>query len=98
MDEKNTGSADAGSAPRSFASTDNRRTQNSGNDVRSQYRALSDGEKAQITNLKSLGQQFIDLCDQIGAETTVGGSSRELAIAKTNAEQAVMWAVKHVTK
>lgn len=30
------------------------------------------------------------LCDRIG-------TSRELSIAKTNVEQAVMWAVKHIT-
>lgn len=60
------------------------------NAVRHQYRVLSEAEKAQMVELKDLGAAFIAKCDEIG-------HSRELALAKTNAEQAVMWAVKHVT-
>lgn len=60
------------------------------NAVRHTYRILSDAEKAQMVDLKDLGAAFIAKCDEIGA-------SRELSLAKTNAEQAVMWAVKHVT-
>jgi hypothetical protein len=61
------------------------------NTMRHQYRVLNDEEKAQMAELKDLGLAFITLCDHIG-------SSRELSLAKTNAEQAVMWAVKHVTR
>jgi len=61
------------------------------NAVRHQYRVLSDAEKAQMVALKDLGAAFLAACDQIG-------QSRELSLAKTNAEQAVMWAVKHVTR
>jgi hypothetical protein len=60
------------------------------NAVRHTYRILSDHEKAQMVALKDLGAAFIAKCDEIGG-------SRELSLAKTNAEQAVMWAVKHVT-
>ena len=60
------------------------------NAVRHTYRVLSDAEKQQMVDLKDLGAAFIAKCDQIGG-------SRELSLAKTNAEQAVMWAVKHVT-
>ena len=60
------------------------------NAVRHTYRVLSDSEKAQMVALKDLGAAFIAKCDEIGG-------SRELSLAKTNAEQAVMWAVKHVT-
>jgi hypothetical protein len=60
------------------------------NAVRHQYRVLSDAEKAQMVELKDLAAAFIAACDRIG-------QSRELSLAKTNAEQAVMWAVKHVT-
>mgnify|MGYP007034034060 CR=1 FL=1 len=35
--------------------------------------------------------EFIAKCQEIG-------QSRELSLAITNAEQAVMWAVKHVTR
>jgi hypothetical protein len=60
------------------------------NTVRHQYRVLSDIEKAQMVALKDKGLDFIELCKAIG-------TSRELSLAITNAEQAVMWAVKHVT-
>ena len=61
------------------------------NVVRHEYRVLSDAEKAQMLALKDAGAAFIKLCDEVG-------QSRELSLAKTNAEQAVMWAVKHVTR
>lgn len=70
-------------------STSDDRTAN--NTVRHQYRTLTDAEKAQMLALKDIGAAFIAKCQEIGA-------SRELSLAITNAEQAVMWAVKHVTK
>ncbi|MGX9855814.1 Acb2/Tad1 domain-containing protein [Limimaricola variabilis] len=60
------------------------------NSVRHNYRVLTDDEKAQMVELKDLGAAFLAKCDEIG-------QSREMSLAKTNAEQAVMWAVKHVT-
>jgi hypothetical protein len=70
-------------------STSDDRTAN--NAVRHQYRVLTDAEKAQMLALKDTGAAFIAQCQELGA-------SRELSLAITNAEQAVMWAVKHVTK
>lgn len=61
------------------------------NAVRHQYRILSDEEKAQMVAIKDAGAAFMALCDDAGA-------SRELSLAKTNIEQAVMWAVKHITR
>ncbi len=61
------------------------------NAVRHTYRVLSDEEKAQMVALKDIGAAFIAKCQEIGG-------SRELSLAVTNAEQAVMWAVKHVTR
>jgi hypothetical protein len=61
------------------------------NAVRHTYRVLTDAEKADMVELKDLGAAFIRKCQSIGG-------SRELSLAITNAEQAVMWAVKHVTK
>ena len=58
--------------------------------VRKSYRKLTEDEVAQMHDLKDKGQAFIDACNALGA-------SRELSLAITNAEQAVMWAVKHVT-
>lgn len=69
-------------------STSDDRTAN--NVVRHSYRILTDAEKQQMLDLKDLGAAFIEKCNEIGR-------SRELSLAVTNAEQAVMWAVKHVT-
>lgn len=60
------------------------------NAVRHQYRILNDDERAQMVALKDIGAAFIAKCNELG-------KSRELSLAVTNAEQAVMWAVKHVT-
>ncbi len=60
------------------------------NVMRHGYRVLSDDEKAQMQALKDDGLAFWELIDGIG-------QSRELSIAKTKIEEAVMWAVKHVT-
>lgn len=61
------------------------------NVVRHEYRVLTAEEKQDMLDLKDLGAAFIAKCNQIGA-------SRELSLAVTNAQQAVMWAVNHVTK
>lgn len=69
-------------------STSNERTVN--NTMRHQYRVLSEEEKKQMRNIKDMGQQFLDYISAMS-------SSREISIAKTKIEEAVMWAVKHVT-
>lgn len=61
------------------------------NAVRHQYRVLNPAEKAAMLALKDKGAEFIALCHG-------QGSSRELSIAITRIEEAVMWAVRHVTK
>ncbi|MCJ7993230.1 hypothetical protein J5N58_01285 [Rhizobium cremeum] len=60
------------------------------NTLRHQYRVLSDEEKARMAAIKDKGQELLDLIAECGG-------SRELSIAKTKTEEAVMWAVKHVT-
>lgn len=78
--------ATAGEALDQVASTSDARTVN--NTMRYQYRVLTDAEKAQMQRVKDEGLAF--------HETIAGlGSSRELSIAKTKIEEAVMWAVKH---
>lgn len=72
-------------------STSDARTINNDNVMRHNYRVLSDAEKVAMTMFKDLGVEFVKACDSIG-------SSRELSLAKTKMEEAVMWAVKHVTK
>ena len=73
----------------SIDSTSDERTVN--NVMRHEYRVLSGLEKAQMQSIKDLGLEFHDLLGQLGY-------SRELAIAKTRIEEAVMWGVKHLTK
>ena len=72
-----------------IASESDNRTAN--NVVRHEYRVLTAEEKQDMLDLKDLGAAFIAKCNRIGA-------SRELSLAVTNAQQAVMWAVNHVTK
>ena len=61
------------------------------NVMRHEYRVLSDHEKASMQKIKDVGLDLHNLIDAIG-------QSRELSIAKTKTEEAVMWAVKHLTK
>lgn len=72
----------------SVDSTSDDRTVN--NVMRHAYRVLSDEEKALMQRLKDDGLAFWNVLNGIGA-------SRELSVAKTKIEEAVMWAVKHVT-
>lgn len=60
------------------------------NAVRHTYRVLSDPEKAQMVAIKDAGAALLKLIED-------AGSSRELLIARTKTEEAVMWAVKHIT-
>jgi hypothetical protein len=89
-------------------STSDDRTVN--NTMRHKYRVLTDAEKAQMQALKDKEQELLDLIDSLrtapepvrtehgddvfGAVQTF---DRELNIAAERAEEAVMWAVKHVT-
>lgn len=69
-------------------STSDERTVN--NVMRHAYRVLSDEEKAAMQKIKDDGLAFHGLIAELG-------NSRELSIAKTKIEEAVMWAVKHIT-
>lgn len=60
------------------------------NVMRHAYKALSDDDKARMLAVKDKGRELWELLDSFG-------TSRELSVAKTKTEEAVMWAVKHVT-
>jgi len=60
------------------------------NVMRHEYRVLTDKEKEQMQSIKDKGLELHNLIAIIG-------ESRELSLAKTKAEEAVMWAVKHLT-
>ena len=70
-------------------STSDERTVN--NVMRHQYRVLTDAEKQQMQAIKDKGLELHNLIEGIG-------QSRELSVAKTKTEEAVMWAVKHITR
>lgn len=74
-----------------FKSTDDART---GNSLRGNYRKLTNREAALVDDLKAMGDEFMAILQD--AEPAYGG--REFSIAKTKIEEAVMWAVKGVTK
>lgn len=73
---------------KTIPSTDDARVENS--PMCHAYRVLSDEEKADMAEIKTLGQALLDKIEVLGG-------SRELALARTKTEEAVMWAVKHVT-
>lgn len=75
-------------APR-MDSTSDARVDN--NVMRHEYKLLSAEEKQAMQSIKDLGLALHYRIESLG-------SSREVALAKTKVEEAVMWAVKHITK
>lgn len=67
------------------------------NVFRKAYRPLNDAEKVYLDALKDKAQELYDLIES-GNPTQSVPQSREKSLAKTNLEQAVMWAVKDVTR
>ena len=72
----------------SVDSTSDARTVN--NTMRHQYRVLNEAEKAAMQAVKDKGLELLELINALG-------SSRELSIAKTKTEEAIMWTVKAIT-
>lgn len=70
------------------SSTSDERTVN--NVMRHEYKVLNDDEKAAMQKIKDDGLAFHQFLDSLG-------QSREVSLAKTKIEEAVMWAVKHIT-
>ena len=70
-------------------STDDSRTVN--NVMRHEYRVLTDAEKQQMKQIKDLGADFLAEIDKLD-------DSREVELARVKIEEAVMWAVKHITR
>ena len=73
----------------SVDSTSDARTVN--NTMRHQYRILTDAEKANMAAVKDKGLEFAELVTGLG-------KSRELSLAITKIEEAVMWACKDITR
>lgn len=70
-------------------STSDQRVTN--NVMRHEYRKLTEVEKAAMKTVKDKGLAFVEFLNSVGA-------SRELSLAVTKIEEAVMWATKHITK
>lgn len=62
------------------------------NTMRHRYRKLSETEKTAMTSVKDAGEAFLTALDQHCQ------AGRETSLARTKAEEAVMWAVKGITK
>lgn len=73
-------------------SIDDARTDNT---MRHKYRVLTDVEKMLMDEIKDRGELLLESIKALGAKEGVG---RECAIARTKTEEAVMWAVKGLTK
>ena len=69
-------------------STSDERTVN--NTMRHQYKVLNDLEKKQMLEIKDKGLEFLELLSK-------AQPSREMSLAKTKIEEAVMWAIKAIT-
>lgn len=76
-------------------STSDDRTTN--NVMRHEYRQLSENEKIDMKAIKDAGLDFVNHLDTVASHGP-DGMTRELDLAKTKIEEAVMWAVKHITR
>ena len=72
-----------------FPSTDDKRILN--NVLRHEYRTLTAEEKDKMKRIKDIGMEFLIAVNDLGA-------TREVSLAKTKIEEAVFWAVKHITR
>ena len=75
--------------PASVSSMSDARTTN--NVMRHAFRVLSAEEKLTMQKIKDMGLELHGYFESLG-------TSRELSVAKTKIEEAVMWAVKHLTR
>lgn len=62
---------------------------------RPEYKELTQEAKERIVTIKDKAQELLDFILDDNGTTQAG--SRELSLAKTKLEEAVMWAVKHWT-
>ena len=93
--------SNAGGTPGTVNSASDARVSN--NVMRHEYRILSEKEKAQMKEIKDAGIDFVHMLEDIGGSPADAGApprmaSRELSLAQTKIEEAVMWAVKHITR
>lgn len=61
---------------------------------RKEYKPLSDEKKAQMAEVKEIAEKL----EEKIIECTTADNGREMAVAKTQLETSIMWAVKGITK
>lgn len=61
---------------------------------RKEYKPLSEGQKMQMEAVKSCAEEL----ERIINECVTPENGREIAVAKTQLETAIMWAVKGITR
>lgn len=64
---------------------------------RKEYKPLTDEQKSQMANIKNAAESLLLTMNQICPAEERSERSRCMAIARTNLETAIMWAVKGVT-
>lgn len=89
---------DRDTAGKTVESTGDNRVVN--NVMRHEYRVLDEQEKLNMQRVKDDGLRVVELLHYIGGTDPAGErqGSRELSLAQTKIEEAVMWAVKHITR
>jgi len=65
---------------------------------RKEYRPLDDSEKALMEEIKVTAEKLEGLFNKVLGEGSPSPAGREVALSKTKLEEAVMWAVKGLTK
>lgn len=75
--------------PETYESTDDRRAVEN-NTMRHQYRVLTEEEKGRVGMVKLKSEELLNYLAALPP-------SREMSLAKTKVEEAVMWAVKGIT-
>jgi hypothetical protein len=63
--------------------------------MRLKYRPLTAAEQEAMENIKTTASMLYDDIDMLDR---LHGDSRELSLAKTKVEEAVMWATKYITQ
>lgn len=62
---------------------------------RKEYRQLSDETKCIVSHIKDKAEELLASFEAGGVNQSI--DARAIALAKTNLEQAVMWAIKAIT-
>lgn len=73
--------------------------ENMSDTFRKVYAPLTEAQKANVVNLKAKAEELEQVINETEAASQIinGDTKRGFALARTNLEQAIMWAVKATT-